>query len=162
MARLRRWTIVSRGLALTALLVVLFSTAGVVEARDVAVNMGDNFFDPATVTVAVGDRVIWTHTGNRPHDVTADNGAFSSPRRMANGQTFAYTATAPGTYTYLCTVHPAMMKGTLVVQGAAAGMPRTGAGGMAGDPLGDLALICAGLAALVGVAAAAAWRRATV
>lgn len=154
-----RWTVLSRSLAVLTMLIVMVGSAAVVQAKDVAVTMGDNFFEPATVTVATGDRVVWTHAGNRPHDVTADNGAFSSPRRMANGQSFTYTATAPGTYTYLCTVHPAMMKGTLVVQGAAVALPRTGGGGMAADPLADLAMVGAGLALLVGVAAGAAWRR---
>lgn len=105
-------------------------------AKTVNVEIGDNFFKPDSLTVQVGDTVTWTHMGNRPHDVTADNGAFSSPRRMSNGQTFTFTATAPGTYTYICTIHPNQMKATLVVQaagGATPGMPRTGAGGMANE-----------------------------
>jgi plastocyanin len=152
---------------------IFLGGAGIAQAAEVSVSMGDNFFEPATVTVRVGDVVTWRHNGNRPHDVTADNGAFNSPRRMANGQTFSYTATAPGTFTYLCTIHAQVMKGTLVVQAAggaapapAAGrapgatMPRTGGGGMAGDaPFDHTLLFGLGLATLVGVGAAAAWRR---
>jgi plastocyanin len=131
-------------LVLATLLVFSFGSATVASAARATVNveMGDNFFRPDSVTVAVGDTVVWTHTGNRPHDVTADNGAFSSPRRMSNGQTFSFTATTAGTYTYVCTIHPNQMRATLVVQGAggaggAAAMPRTGGGGMAADAEAD-------------------------
>lgn len=105
-------------------------------AKTVNVEIGDNFFKPDSLTVQVGDIIVWSHMGNRPHDVTADGSAFSSPRRMANGQTFTFTATTAGTYSYICTIHPNQMKATLVVQGAAGaapGMPRTGAGGQSPD-----------------------------
>lgn len=99
----------------------------------VNIEIGDNFFNPATINVNVGDTVVWTHkgTGGRPHDVTADNGAFASPRRLANGATFSYTATAPGTFNYQCTIHTGM-NGVLNVLGAPGAAPRTGGGGMIG------------------------------
>lgn len=105
-------------------------------AKTVNVEIGDNFFKPDSLTVQVGDTIVWSHMGNRPHNVTADGGAFSSEQRMANGQTFTFTATTAGTYSYICTIHPNQMKATLVVQGAAGaapGMPRTGAGGQSPD-----------------------------
>jgi plastocyanin len=134
----------------------------VVQARDVRVKVGDNFFEPATLTVAVGDTVTWAHEGNRPHDVTADNGSINSPRRMANGQTFTYTATTAGTFTYLCTIHSQVMKGTLIVQAGGGGpaRPRAGAGGMAGGDLSAESLLMGfGLAAVAGLAAGRLWRR---
>jgi plastocyanin len=146
-------------------MMLFLGSAGLALARDFNITMGDNFFEPATLTIAVGDRVTWTHTGNRPHDVTSDDGTLNSPRRMSNGQTYAYTATKPGTFAYICTIHPAQMRATLVVQGAAGGggggvaMPRTGGGGMAGDLATDSLLFGSGLALLFGVGAASAWRR---
>jgi len=134
----RWWSPVRWSLVLAGLLMICLGTASLVQAKEVSITMGDNFFEPATVTVAVGDTVTWTHRGNRPHDVTADGGAFSSPRRMSNGQSFTYTATTAGTFSYICTIHPNQMRATLVVQAAGAGgvgMPRTGAGGLAGDTL---------------------------
>lgn len=125
-----------------ALLVAFFlftaSTAAGSGAATVTVEICDNCFKPDTVTVNVGDTVTWMQMGQRPHDVTAQNGAFSSPRRMMNGASFSYTATAPGTYNYECTIH-AGMNGVLMVQAAGApgaggappAPPRTGAGGMA-------------------------------
>ena len=100
----------------------------------VNISMGDDFFNPATANVNVGDTVVWTHTGapNRPHDVTADNGAFSSPRRMMAGATFSFTVTTPGTINYQCTIHTGM-DGVLNVMGAPGAAPRTGGGGMIGS-----------------------------
>ena len=146
-------------LAGAMLMVVAVLSAPSAQAKDVAVNVGDNFFDPVTVTVAVGDKVTWTNTGNRMHDVTADGGAFESPRRMPNGAAYSYTASTPGTFPYICTIHPVAMKATLIVQGAQAALPRTGGGGMATDPMADVALIGMGLAMLAGLAALTVLRR---
>ncbi len=119
----------SLGFVLTALLAFSAGEAMPVgAAATVNVEMGDNFFRPDNVTVQVGDTVVWTHTGNRPHDVTSDDGTISSPRRMGNGQTFFYTANTPGTFPYICTIHPNQMRATLVVQGAGGGAGGGGGG----------------------------------
>lgn len=133
-------------LALIALMVVFVpgEVAPVSAAKTVNVEMGDNFFKPDSITVEVGDTIVWTHTGNRPHDVSADNnGPFQSPRRMANGSSFSWVATAPGTFTYLCTIHAAQQKGTVIVRAAGGApaapaatspaLPRSGGGGMASE-----------------------------
>jgi plastocyanin len=41
--------------------------------------MGDFFFSPGSVTVAVGDTVTWKNTGQAPHNAAADNGSFKTP-----------------------------------------------------------------------------------
>jgi plastocyanin len=58
-----------------------------------------------------------------PHNVhwlTQPSGASApdSPIIMTAGQTFTVTLTAPGTYTYDCSIHPAWMKGTVIVKSA--------------------------------------------
>jgi plastocyanin len=165
--RLTKLALVAVPAVLIALFLASAAVAGAAQAATVTVQMGDNTFTPDSVTVNVGDTVTWNHVGNNPHDVTADNGAFSSPRRMANGQSFSWTATAPGTFTYTCTIHAARgMKGTIVVQGAGGGAPaaapRTGGGGMATttDPrLPWLALAALGLTAATGLGVEFARRR---
>ena len=138
--------------------------AGASGAADVRVSALDLTFEPAMVTINVGDTVTWVvaSTARGPHDVTADNGAFASPRNMQQGQTFTWTAPAPGTYTYLCTIHArANMRGTVVVRGAA-GMPRAGGGGMAGPRAPGLALglLSVGAGALAGLVVGGRRRRA--
>ena len=70
-------------------------------------------FVPASVTVKVGTTITWTNTDQEAHTVTAKNGAFTSPA-LSNGSTYHYTFTKPGTYDYLCTIHP-FMTATVVV-----------------------------------------------
>ena len=136
-------------------------------AAQVEIEIGDNFFRERTVTVAVGDMVVWTHRGRFPHDVTStDGGPLTSPRRMMNGATYSYTADTPGTYEYVCTVHPGQ-DGTLIVQAASAGgaqpsaAPRTGGGGMARDEAAPLPWLLGGLGllAVAGAAGTVALRR---
>jgi plastocyanin len=66
-------------------------------------------FSPAAITVKVGTTVTWTNQDADAHTVTSQNnsGPLSSAA-LNTGQTFSYTFTKPGTYAYLCTIHPFM------------------------------------------------------
>jgi plastocyanin len=77
-------------------------------------------FDPATVTIAKGDTVTWSWgTDNPPtktHTVTATsaNWEFDEPLSFTQRST-AFEFTEYGTYTFVCEVHGAEMKGTVRV-----------------------------------------------
>jgi plastocyanin len=71
-------------------------------------------FDPATVTIKVGESVTWTNQDPINHTVVADNGEFKSGE-LANGDTFSFTFDKAGTYAYHCSIHPSM-KATVVVE----------------------------------------------
>ncbi|MCV7204143.1 hypothetical protein B7435_11755 [Mycolicibacterium peregrinum] len=74
----------------------------------------DNFaFTPATLTVHRGDTVTWTNHDEEPHTVAAGDGSFRSPGMDSNA-TFSFTFTNPGSYDYICSIHPSM-HGTVVV-----------------------------------------------
>jgi hypothetical protein len=75
--------------------------------------MGDLFFSPASVSIAVGDTVTWTNNGQAPHNATADDGSFKTPT-LNHGQSASHTFTQAGTFSYICTIHP-QMKGTIRV-----------------------------------------------
>jgi plastocyanin len=170
MDRRQQLTWLKRVLVPTFLIALFIASAAIAWASEPAaqatvnVEMRDNQFAPQNVTVNVGDTVTWTNTGQRAHNATARNGAFTSPTMM-NGQTFSWTATAAGTYEYVCTFHErGGMVATLVVQGAggAGGTggaptapPRTGSGGMAGgqSPWFYLVLLVAGLGGSLGLLA---------
>ena len=70
-------------------------------------------FDPASLTVKTGDTVQWTNKDAAPegHDVTGD-GLDSG--LMKQGDTYSHTFTQPGTFSYVCTIHP-QMKGSVEV-----------------------------------------------
>ena len=78
-----------------------------------AVAVANFAFVPAALSVQTGDTVTWTNMDDVSHTVSADNDAFDSGA-FGHGLTFQLTAGAPGTYTYLCLIHP-FMKGTLTV-----------------------------------------------
>jgi len=76
--------------------------------------------NPAVDTVAAGSTVTWTWTNNQgvSHSVQSQGSTTfaSSPIVSGNGQTYAVTFTAPGTYRYDCAVHGTAMTGTIVVR----------------------------------------------
>jgi plastocyanin len=99
---------------------LIFLTAAV--AADHAVEVGDNFFNPSSLTIAVGDSVTWTNGGSMPHNVVADNGSFRSGNASASAWTYTRTFTTAGDFRYFCELHGAAggigMSGVIRVQGA--------------------------------------------
>jgi amicyanin len=75
-------------------------------------------FQPATLTISAGDTVTWTNHDTAPHNVVVTNGPekFTSPT-LQQGQTYSYTFTKPGTYSYYCSIHPDM-KASITVNGS--------------------------------------------
>jgi len=71
-------------------------------------------FEPEALTVKVGDTVTWINKDPFPHTATSQSGGFDS-KEIAPGQSWRYTATRPGVFPYLCSLHPTM-KATLTVQ----------------------------------------------
>ena len=78
-----------------------------------AVAITDFKFNPATLTVPVGTTVTWTNQDEEPHTIAAKDGSFHSPGMDTHG-TYSFTFTTPGSYDYICSIHP-FMTGTVVV-----------------------------------------------
>ncbi|HWH68891.1 MAG TPA: cupredoxin family copper-binding protein [Candidatus Sulfotelmatobacter sp.] len=75
----------------------------------------DNFsFTPQTLTVRAGTKVTWVNKDDVPHTVTSVDKRFRS-RALDTDEQFSFTFSAPGTYTYYCSVHP-HMTGKIIVQ----------------------------------------------
>ncbi|MEU3521955.1 plastocyanin/azurin family copper-binding protein [Streptomyces sp. NPDC006654] len=70
----------------------------------------DNFaFSPAKLKVKAGTKVTWTNQDADAHTVTsAGSGGPLHSAALATHATYSYTFTKPGTYAYLCTIHPFM------------------------------------------------------
>lgn len=81
--------------------------------EQVSVEVIDSDFVPKDLTVNAGATVTWEFTGDLPHDVTEDRGAFASPT-LSEGDEWSRTMDEPGTYYYYCTLHHGM-QGTLTV-----------------------------------------------
>jgi len=72
-------------------------------------------FDPAALTVKVGTTVTWTNQDSVQHSATSDNGIFDSGL-LSKGQSFSYTFSQAGEYTYHCSIHPKMVGSITVTQ----------------------------------------------
>jgi plastocyanin len=70
-------------------------------------------FDPPSLTISVGTTVKWTNEDSAKHTATADDGSFDSGQ-LSKGQSFTFTFTKEGTFTYICADH-ANMKATIIV-----------------------------------------------
>jgi len=70
-------------------------------------------FVPPDLTVPVGTAVVWTNDDAVLHTVTADDGSFDSST-FGQGRTFRLTPDRPGTFPYICAIHP-FMRATLRV-----------------------------------------------
>ncbi len=82
----------------------------------VNISMSYMAYAPATRTVAKGSIVKWTNNDTYVHTVTSDDGVSFDSKNIPIGSTYSYTASAPGTYYYHCTIHGStMMSGTLIV-----------------------------------------------
>lgn len=81
-----------------------------------AANTTSTYYSPRTVTVVIGvnNTITWVNNDDAPHTVTASDGSFSSGNMNA-GQSWSFTFTKPGVYTYFCSYHP-WMKGTVIVK----------------------------------------------
>jgi plastocyanin len=73
-------------------------------------------FAPARLTVRAGTTIRWTNGGHLEdvvHSVDFPGGGVDS-RVLHHGDRFVHAFTAPGTYDYLCRIHP-FMHGAVVV-----------------------------------------------
>ena len=74
----------------------------------------DNFtFAPAQLTVKVGDTVTWKNHDDIPHTIVSA-GKFRS-KTLDTDDSYSFTFTAAGDYTYFCSLHP-HMTGTIKVE----------------------------------------------
>ena len=76
-------------------------------------------FDPAEVTIIVGDTIRWENVGVSVHHAGSDPSTAVKASDVANpdgakpfdsglikpGESFSYTFTKPGTYKYVCIAH---------------------------------------------------------
>lgn len=94
-------------------------------ATSYRVVMSGYAFSPRALTITAGSTVTWVNEDQAPHDVKTTSGPepIHSPM-LSKGGTWSHTFTLPGTYGYVCTVHPGMTA-ELVVKAAAASTPTT-------------------------------------
>jgi plastocyanin len=101
------------GLGLLALTLTAWAAAA--SGPEATVVLARDFmFAPVSLTVPAGSTVTWTNKDEEPHTVVSDTGLFRSGA-MDTNESFSYRFDKPGTYHYLCSIHP-RMTGTIIVQ----------------------------------------------
>jgi plastocyanin len=64
-------------------------------------------YEPDPVVVQVGGKVTWQNEDTAPHTATADGGSFDTGT-IEKGKLGSATFKDPGTFTYICEIHPTM------------------------------------------------------
>jgi plastocyanin len=85
-------------------------------AEDSTISIREFMFSPMSLTVTAGTTVHWKNLDAEPHTVRGVDANFRS-NPMDQNDTFAYKFDQPGTYRYVCSIHPQML-GTIVVKPA--------------------------------------------
>ncbi|WP_051178014.1 cupredoxin domain-containing protein [Nocardia concava] len=92
------------------------TSTGPAAAAAVTVEVKDMKFSPADITVKAGDTVTWKFDDRAPHAVQGiGDTALGINSPIIHKGEWSHTFTTPGTYRYLCPLHPDM-KGTVTVQ----------------------------------------------
>ena len=109
-------------IALAALWPTGGSSANAAAARPtVTISLGEFFFRPAKVTVHVGQAVRFVNVGRIDHTVADTDSHWNlrskliKPRPLGHGQAQTVRFSRAGTVYYLCTFHPTLMRGRIVV-----------------------------------------------
>jgi plastocyanin len=141
--------------------------------REIDVGAVDFAFEPKDASVAAGGKVTVTNNGQAPHTMTLDDVDLDTGNIDPGASAELTAPDAPGSYSYRCAVHPARMRGVLVVLGrdtedpnakaAAPAAPAAGYGAGPGGGVTAFVLATAVVAAFlggIGVSAFALRRRA--
>lgn len=115
------------GLVAVALSGVTAASAGTTTKKPpVRVTVNDFYFAPTAVTIKKGGSVkwVWSSTNTYPHDVhlkkgpanLKKKGSYSTKTTAVTGARFQKTFETPGTYKYICTIHPSEMRMTVTVK----------------------------------------------
>ena len=83
-------------------------------ASGTAVSIQNFSFSPVTLSVKTGATVVWTNNDSATHTVTSDAGGILNSPSLSSSQSFSYTFSTPGTFSYHCAIHP-MMQGAITV-----------------------------------------------
>ncbi len=87
---------------------------GAAQAQQASAVVIKNFdFAPMSLTVKAGTSVTWKNLDGEPHTVTSVDGLFRSGAIDQN-ESFTFKFDKPGTYKYVCSIHPRMMAAVIV------------------------------------------------
>jgi plastocyanin len=84
------------------------------DADPTTVYIKDFMFTPVTLTVSVGTTVTWQNLDEEPHTIRSVDEQVKTGALDQN-ERYSFRFDRPGTYKYVCSIHPSMV-GTIVVK----------------------------------------------
>jgi plastocyanin len=105
-----------RSRILLTLLLVFVVVLTPARAATFGISITRTGFTPSTLTVSVGDSVVWANADTANHQVESKSAGFTSPV-LKPGETFTFTYQTPGRFAYQDQVVK-KNRGTVTVQGA--------------------------------------------
>src|SRR4051812_28075292 len=108
---LKPWLIVM----IVAVLATGVWTAAKSHAATWTVSIHDFAFEPAEITIHIGDTVTWTNNDSETHAI--QGGPMNSPD-LAPGDKFSFTFQSAGDVNYICRIHTYMSGVVHVVNGS--------------------------------------------
>jgi plastocyanin len=90
--------------------------AGAPQSGEAAVRIVNFEFKPQKVVVKPGTKATWANDDTTIHDIK-DTSPLATPqsRELSKGDTFSITYGQPGSYSYVCGIHPYMTGSVEVV-----------------------------------------------
>jgi plastocyanin len=127
--------VLKRSLKVLVVVVAVFALTGAVataanapkkKGKPKEVSVADFYFGPEKLTLKKGQSVnwVWAEGNTYPHDVHLKSGpkglkgkaTYSTKTTAVTDAEFEKTFTTPGTYKFICTIHPTQMHMTIVVK----------------------------------------------
>lgn len=100
----------SRGRQKTASVPLTPTLTQVSSTSQSGVSIKNFVFDPADITVKVGETVTWVNNDSAPHTIVSDpNGAIFMSENLGQGQKYSFTFSQAGDFPYHCGLHPNMI-----------------------------------------------------
>ena len=88
-------------------------------AKTLDVTIQNFAYSPNPLTIDPGDTIRWTNLDSASHSAVTVQAGFVT-QVLSQGQSTTTLFDRPGTYEYVCAVHGASMRGTIVVRGTPA------------------------------------------
>jgi plastocyanin len=105
------------GLLVVAAVIAVPAVSAIASPPTKKVTIGNFFFKPKSMTIKKGTKVTWTWASQGiTHNVSVKSGPVKFRSGKKSKGTYSFTFKAKGTYHLICTIHPTLMKETVVVK----------------------------------------------
>ncbi len=105
------------GVLVAAALIAVPAVSALASPPTKKVKIGNFFFNPKKMTIRKGTKVTWTWaSAGIKHNVSVKSGPVKFHSGKKSKGTYSFTFKKKGIYHLICTIHPTLMKETLVVK----------------------------------------------